>query len=65
MRTGRPPKSKEDRKDYSTRIRLTKAENDMLNECSEELGISKTEVLTTGLQCVYDDLPKDEKEGNG
>lgn len=47
-------------KTIQTRIRMTKDESEMLNKCSDELGITKTEVIIKGIKLVYKKI-KDDK----
>lgn len=47
-------------KTIQTRIRMTKDESEMLNKCSDELGITKTEVIIKGIKLVYKKI-KDNK----
>ena len=45
-------------RDINTRIRMTKDESKMLQECSDKLGISKTDVVIKGIKKVHDELEK-------
>ncbi len=49
-KTGRPPK--ENPKNYRFEVRLDKSTNDILNKCSENLNISRTEVIIKGINMV-------------
>ena len=51
------PKSNNPR-NINTRIRMTKDESDILQECSDILGISKTDVVIKGIKKVHDELKK-------
>lgn len=42
----------------STRIRMTKDEANMLVECANILGVTKTEVLIQGIKTVYKKVKK-------
>ncbi len=55
-RTGRP--KSDNPRDINTRIRMTKDESKMLQECSDKLGISKTDVVIKGIKKVHDELEK-------
>ena len=57
-RTGRPTNNK---KTERLEIRLTKQEADVLNECAERLGASKTEVINRGVLMVKAELDGKEK----
>lgn len=52
---GRPTN---DPKRYNTRIRMTDSEVERLNYCAEKLGKSKTEIISLGVQKVYDEIKK-------
>lgn len=39
-------------------IRLTKEENNELNECASFLGVTKTDVITKGIKMVKDQIKK-------
>ena len=55
-RAGRP--KSENPRNINTRIRMTKDESDMLQECSDNLGISKTDVVIKGIKKVHAELKK-------
>ena len=42
----------------STRIRMTKDEANMLVECANILGVTKTEVIIQGIKTVYKKVKK-------
>ena len=48
---GRPPAKNP--KDIQTRIRMTKKEADMLEECAKHFNTTKTEIVIRGRQQVY------------
>ncbi|WP_303997870.1 hypothetical protein [Megamonas hypermegale] len=52
---GRPT---ENPKIIQTRIRMTKDEADMLNECASELGKTKTDIIIMGIQKIYQEIKK-------
>lgn len=41
-----------------TRIRMTKDEADILKECADILGVTKTEVIIRGIRQVYANIKK-------
>lgn len=45
-------------KDISLKVRLDKGTSEKLDECVEELGVSKAEVVRRGVHKVHDDLKK-------
>lgn len=45
-------------RNIQTRIRMTKEESNMLNECAKILGVSKTNVVIRGIKKVYDTIQK-------
>lgn len=42
-------------RNIQVRIRMNKNEKEMLDSCSEKLGITKTEVIVLGLKKVYEE----------
>lgn len=48
----------ENPKNVRLEIRLTKQENNLLNECAERLNSTKTEVINKGIQMVKEELDK-------
>ena len=46
-RTGRPPK--EAPRNVSLQIRLTKEEAELLKQCAERLGVSRTDAIVRGI----------------
>ena len=54
-RTGRPPKLGHS-KNVSLQLRITKDTADKLKQCSDELEISRTEVIERGINKVYKEL---------
>lgn len=53
---GRPPI--ENPKDLQYRLRMTKAEFEMLEYCCKETGKSKADILREGLEMVYQKVKK-------
>lgn len=53
---GRPPSKNPKKND--TRIRLSDEELEMLNKCSEITGMTKADVIRTGIKKVYEGLKK-------
>lgn len=45
-------------KNIRLEIRLTKSQNELLEECSERLNTTKTDVINKGIQLVKDELDK-------
>jgi len=45
-------------KNIRLEIRLTKSQNELLEECSERLNATKTDVINKGIQLVKDELDK-------
>lgn len=45
-------------KNIRLEIRLTKKQNDLLNECAEKLNSTKTEVINKGIELVKKELDK-------
>lgn len=39
-------------------IRMTKEQNEVLTECAEKMGVSKTDVLMKGVQLVRNEIKK-------
>ena len=56
-RTGRPPKLGES-KNISLQLRITDKTSHKLKECSEQLQISRTEVIEKGIDLIYERLQK-------
>lgn len=54
-RTGRPT---ENPKNIRVGIRLTQDEKKMLDKCEKELGLTKTEIISLGIQKVYEGIKK-------
>ncbi|WP_455631573.1 hypothetical protein [Megamonas sp.] len=52
---GRPT---ENPKIIQTRIRMTKDEANMLNECASKLGKTKTDIIIMGIQKIYQEIKK-------
>lgn len=52
---GRPT---ENPKIIQTRIRMTKDEASMLNECAIKLGKTRTDIIIMGIQKVYQEIKK-------
>ncbi len=48
----------ENPKNVRLEIRLTKQENDLLNECALALNSTKTEIINKGIQLVKEELDK-------
>lgn len=51
------PKS-ENPKNIRLEIRLTKQENQLLEECATRMNVTKTEVINKGVKLVKDELDK-------
>ena len=49
-RTGRPPK--ENPRNVSLQISLTKDESELIKECASELGITRTDTIVKGVKLV-------------
>lgn len=45
-------------KNIRLEIRLTENENKLLEECAEQLGVTKTEVINRGINLVKEELDK-------
>lgn len=45
-------------KDIDIKIRFDKGTADMLQECSDTMGITRAEVVRRGVRKMYDDLKK-------
>lgn len=54
-RTGRPT---EEPKNIRVGVRLTEKEKEMLDECEEKLNLSKTQIISLGIQKVYESIKK-------
>lgn len=54
-RTGRPT---DNPKDVRIGIRMTKADEEKLEYCCKVLGLTKTEVIQRGIECVYHEAKK-------
>ena len=53
------PRSKSDKSKHNRfELRLNDEMNEMLNECSERLNTTKSEVFNRGIRMVKDDLDK-------
>jgi hypothetical protein len=50
-KTGKPPARSP--REVQTRIRMTKKEADMLEECAKHFNTTKTEIVIRGIQQVY------------
>lgn len=55
-RTGRPPK--DNPRKVSLNIRLTEGESKMLQECSDALEVSRTDVIVKGIELVRSRIKK-------
>ena len=53
---GRPPAKNP--KDIQTRIRMTKKEANMLEECAKHFNTTKTEIVIRGIKQVYATISK-------
>jgi len=53
-RTGRPPK--ENPRNVSLNLRLTREEADLLQECADSLHTTRTEVIVRGVKLVREGL---------
>ena len=56
-RTGRPPKG-EFSKNVSLQLRISEKTANELKQCSEKMGISRTEVIELGIKRIYEDVVK-------
>ena len=54
-RTGRPVKGTSKR-DKSLQLRLSEAELQLLDECAKQLNTSRTDVVSKGIQLVWNEL---------
>lgn len=54
-RTGRPT---EEPKNIRVGVRLTEKEKRMLDECEAKLNLSKTQIISLGIQKVYESIKK-------
>ena len=54
-RTGRPPKG-EKSKNISLQLRISEKTDRELKECSEILGISRTEVIEKGVEKIHSEV---------
>lgn len=43
-------------KKYDTRIRMTEEEIEILNFCAEKMGMTKADVIRTGIRKVYEEI---------
>ena len=53
-RTGRPPK--ENPRNVSLNLRLTREEADLIQECADSLNTTRTEVIVKGVKLVRESL---------
>ena len=56
-RTGRPPKG-ETSKNVSLQLRISERTANILQECSDTLGLSRTEVIEMGIENIYSECVK-------
>lgn len=56
-RTGRPPKG-ETSKNVSLQLRIASSTANMLQECSDALGVTRTEVIEKGIEKIHDEVVK-------
>lgn len=54
---GRPPSKNP--KSVEVKIRVSETENEMLEYCTKETGLSRSEVLRKGLKKVYDETVRE------
>lgn len=54
-RTGRPT---ENPRNIRVGVRLSEKEKQMLDECEKQLGLTKTEIISLGIQKVYQGIKK-------
>ena len=54
-RTGRPT---ENPKNIRIGVRLTQDEKEMLDECEKKLNLTKTEIISLGIQKVFESIKK-------
>ena len=59
-RTGRPPKSGKT-KEVSLQLRITKETADKLQQCADELSVSRTEVIEKGIDLVDEQIRRKKK----
>lgn len=57
-RTGRPPLQDTSRNEHLS-IRLTKKEKQEINDCSEKLGMSRTDTIMKGIGLVKAEIEKE------
>jgi hypothetical protein len=57
-RTGRPPLQETSRNEHLS-IRLTKQEKEEINDCSEKLGMSRTDTIMKGIGLVKAEIEKE------
>ena len=55
-KVGRPPAKNP--RNIQTRIRMTKKEVDMLEECAKHFNTTKTEIVIQGIKQVYTSISK-------
>lgn len=60
-RMGRPIKG-ESRRDQSLQIRMSKPELNLLDECSQKLRISRTDVINKGISLIKESLDVEEAQ---
>ena len=53
-RTGRPPKKNP--RNVSLNIRITRYESELIRECAEKLGISRTDTIIKGIGLVKKEI---------
>ena len=56
---GRPVKAESERKEYRVEIRLNEKENELLNELSKAMNISRTDTIITALNYLKQCTKKD------
>lgn len=55
-KVGRP--KIENPRNNNFKLRMTDVENNMLEQCADILGISKTDVVVKGIKKIYDEVSK-------
>jgi len=56
-RTGRPPKGEESRTE-KINLRISKGEVQKIQDCAEQLGVSRTDAIMQGIDLLKEELEK-------
>ena len=56
-RTGRPPKGEESRTE-KIKLRISKGEVQKIQDCAEQLGVSRTDAIMQGIDLLKEELEK-------